>query len=296
LQVLVGVALSFVPTLIDLVADDAADTLAGQAAGIVASVTGATDQAEACVRLLDPALARTLTIRLAELAVTARRGQLRTATDGEVLRSIQRQLAAVLAHAPAAPAGPAAAAPAQPPPLSNFLPCLHEVLCLEGGYSDDPRDPGGPTNFGITRAEWASVCKVPIASITPADMQQLTLKQAASVYRRFYWNALCCEDMAHGVDLMVFQFGVNAGIEASARLLEAACGVSVDGVVGPITLAATRRISPPTLIGTLADRQIGYYQTLAEWDIYGRGWTNRVDNARTVAMGMAGQVTAGADA
>jgi lysozyme family protein len=170
---------------------------------------------------------------------------------------------------------------------SNFISCLHEVLCLEGGYADDPRDPGGPTNFGITRAELADVRQVPIDSISPADMQALTLAEAASIYRKRYWNAMSCDDLAHGVDLMVFQFGVNAGIDASARILQHVTGASVDGIIGPITLAAANRIAPATLVQSLAAAQLVQYRGFAQWDVYGTGWTNRIDAATKAALAMA---------
>ncbi len=298
MQSLIGVALSLLPRLIELVAEDKSNALAVQASDLVASTVGADEETIVCQRLLDPACARTVTVRLAELALTAQRSwsAITEAADQlmrEDIKSTQRQLAALIAHSSVVsreglpPRRGFAATQLATPAHSNFLPCLHEVLRLEGGYSDDPRDPGGPTNFGITRAEWASVCKVPISSITPEDMQSLTLSEAASVYRKFYWNAMCCENMARGVDLMVFQFGVNAGTDTSAQVLQQICGVTTDGIIGPITLAAACRVVPVTLINRLAKQQIESYQGFSEWDEFGAGWVNRVRNAQTVALSMA---------
>ncbi len=298
MQSLIGIALSLLPPLIELVAEDKSNALAVQASNLVASTIGADEEAIVCQRLLDPTCARTVTVRLAELALTAQRSRsaITEAADQlmrEDIKSMQRQLAALIAHSSIVsregppPRGSIAAAQPATPVHSNFLPCLHEVLGLEGGYSDDPRDPGGPTNFGITRAGWASVCKVPISSVTAEDMQRLTLSEAASVYRKFYWNAMCCEDMARGVDLMVFQFGVNAGIDTSAQVLQQICAVTTDGIIGPITLAAARHIVPVTLINRLAKQQIECYQGFSEWDVFGAGWVNRVRNAQTVALSMA---------
>ena len=170
-----------------------------------------------------------------------------------------------------------------PAATSNFVPCLHEVLHLEGGFSDDPRDPGGPTNFGITRAELAQVRRVPLGD---ADVTKLTLDEAEEIYHTQYWNATKCDDLAPGVDLMVFHFAVNAGNGTSVRVLQNATNSTQDGIIGPKTLAATGGFDPKRLITTLAQQQMDHYRGLATWQTYGTGWTNRVNRAQTAALAM----------
>ena len=190
---------------------------------------------------------------------------------------------------PAAVAPPVPASnvvPMQPAHASNFTACLHEVLHMEGGFSDDPRDPGGPTNFGISRAELADVRRVPVTSITEDMMQALTLDEAAGIYQSRYWNVLRCEDVPLGVDLMLFHFGVNAGHATSAKLLQTVVGTACDGIVGRQTIITTCRNEAAKLIDDLAQAQIKHYSTLEKFGTYGNGWVNRVNRAQEVAKRM----------
>jgi lysozyme family protein len=190
---------------------------------------------------------------------------------------------------PAAVAPPAPASnvvPMQPAHASNFTACLHEVLHMEGGFSDDPRDPGGPTNFGITRAELADVRRAPVNTITEDMMKALTLDEAADIYRSRYWNISRCDDVPLGVDLMLFHFGVNAGPATSARLLQTVLGTSCDGTVGRQTAAAACRTDAAKLIDDLAQAQINHYRTREKFSTYGNGWINRVNRAQEVAKRM----------
>ena len=187
----------------------------------------------------------------------------------------------------AAPPAPATnVVPMQPGHASNFTRCLHEVLHMEGGFSDDPRDPGGMTNLGITRAELADVRRVPVASITEEMMKAMTLDEASGIYQTRYWNALRCEDVPLGVDLMVFHFGVNAGNGTSARVLQGLVGCSVDGIVGRQTVIATCRTDAAKLIDDLAAAQLEHYRTLEKFPTFGAGWVSRVNRAQEVAKRM----------
>ena len=142
MQSLIGIALSLLPPLIELVAEDKSNALAVQASNLVASTIGADEETIVCQRLLDPTCARTVTVRLAELALTAQRSRSAIAEAADQLmrediKSMQRQLAAWIAHSSIAsregppPRGSIAAAQPATPVHSNFLPCLHEVLGLE---------------------------------------------------------------------------------------------------------------------------------------------------------------------
>ena len=115
--------------------------------------------------------------------------------------------------------------------------CLGFVLSAEGSYSDNPLDPGGATNLGITLStlsQWRHT------AVTKDDVRNLSTEEAAAIYRSIYWNASRCSDLPAGVDLMIFDASVNLGNGRSARILQAAVGVTVDGSIGPETLAAVR--------------------------------------------------------
>jgi lysozyme family protein len=102
-----------------------------------------------------------------------------------------------------------------------------------------------------------------------------------------------CSDLPNGIDLEVFDFGVNAGIRTSIKALQTIVGVTADGSVGPITLAATKAADPHVFIQNFSARRMDYYRGLTtEWPTYGAGWTNRTNSVEQAALKMV--VSAGA--
>ncbi|HEX4296495.1 MAG TPA: glycosyl hydrolase 108 family protein, partial [Devosia sp.] len=164
---------------------------------------------------------------------------------------------------------------------------------LEGGYVDDPRDPGGATNLGITRRTLASWRKVtPWTALPKAAVAALTRAEAAEIYRGLYWTPVRGAELPAGLDLAVFDFAVNSGPPRAIRALQQLLGVAADGLFGPKTAAAIadrvaiRGAAP--LIGSLCDRRLGWLRRLAAYSTFGRGWTRRVATIRTAALAMAG--------
>jgi lysozyme family protein len=169
----------------------------------------------------------------------------------------------------------------------RFGVCLAFTLNAEGGYVDDPDDPGGATNMGITLAtlrEWSDD-----PDLGPVQVENMTQRTAGAIYRSLYWNPLRADALPAGVDLSVFDMGVNAGIWRSARLLQQALGFAgedVDGCVGPDTLAAAARCNARSLVDDLAERQAAYYRGLSDFPIFGSGWLNRTEARRSAALAM----------
>ena len=106
----------------------------------------------------------------------------------------------------------------------NYEACIDFVLDREGGYVDDPADPGGATNLGITIAVLAAWRG---KKVTKDDVQRLTRHEAEQIYRRNYWHAALCEHLPDGVDLLVFDAAVNMGIAPALNLLRAQTGTSL---------------------------------------------------------------------
>lgn len=162
----------------------------------------------------------------------------------------------------------------------RFEICVAFTLREEGGYVEDPADPGGATNMGITLAtcrEWSDD-----PHLADVQVKDLTLKTASAIYRALYWYPLRGDALPPGVDLSVFDMGVNAGTWRSARLLQRALGFTgeqVDGSIGPETLAAANGLDARTLVNELADRQTAYYRSLANFPIVGTGWLRRTRDA-----------------
>jgi hypothetical protein len=117
----------------------------------------------------------------------------------------------------------------------NFGTCLAFTLKEEGGYSDDPADPGGATNMGITLATYRQWADNP--NLAPLQVRDLSERTARAIYRSLYWNPLRADALPAGVDLSVFDMGVNAGIWGSARLLQRALGFTGEEA----TAASVRR-------------------------------------------------------
>jgi lysozyme family protein len=169
----------------------------------------------------------------------------------------------------------------------NFDTCLAFTLREEGGYVDDPADPGGATNMGITLAtyrQWSDD-----SALGPTQVQNMTKRTARAIYRSLYWNPLRADALPAGVDLSVFDMGVNAGIWESARLLQRALGFTgeeVDGCIGPETLGAAAKCDPRSLVNELADRQTTYYRSLVDFPTFGTGWLSRTKARREAALSM----------
>lgn len=164
----------------------------------------------------------------------------------------------------------------------NFPACLDVTLVHEGGWSDHPRDPGGATMKGVTLAtfrQWRpEATKDDLRAISKADLRM--------IYHDGYWKPVAGDDLPFGVDLVVFDFGVNSGPSRAARYLQRAVGVAQDGKVGPQTLAAVKDAAPLTLIKKYSAARLSFKQGLRTWDVFGRGWARRVAEVEAKAASM----------
>jgi lysozyme family protein len=179
--------------------------------------------------------------------------------------------------------------PASPP---RFDACLAIVLRLEGGFSDDPRDPGGATNFGITRktlARWRGV--TPWQSLPVVAVKALGRDEAARIYKALYWDRCNADALPPGLDLAVFDFAVNSGPERAVTALQKEVGAVPDGLIGPKTLAALKaRIALTGVAGiiiALCNGRLSFLQRLAISATFGAGWSRRVAEIRALALAAA---------
>ena len=167
---------------------------------------------------------------------------------------------------------------------ANYDACLARVLKHEGGYSDHPSDPGGPTNFGITIHDYRRYIK---ASGTAADVRAMTLADAAKIYRERYWHALRCDELPAGLDYAVFDYGVNSGIGRSAKVMQRLLGIGDGTAMTDAVIAAVRKAAPSSLIGRLCDERLAFLKSLRTWPVFGAGWGRRVADVRRDALAMA---------
>ena len=169
---------------------------------------------------------------------------------------------------------------------------LAHVLEMEGGYSDDPYDPGGPTNFGITIGDYARWRQVSLHSNNYARMREelrhIAPETVRSIYEKRYWEPAGCAEMPSGLALMHFDAGVNHGIGTAIRILQTALGVDADGEIGPITRRAIRENNMKRTLQRYADGRRRRYRSLSHFWRFGRGWLRRVD--RTLERALADSV------
>ena len=169
----------------------------------------------------------------------------------------------------------------------NFIRCLDAVLKHEGGYVNHPADPGGITNLGVTKKVYEEWVGHPVSGDV---MRKLTKQLVAPLYKKKYWDMLKCDGIPAGLDLCVFDFGVNAGTGRSARYLQRLIGAKEDGVIGPATLRSltfkTVELGTAEMIDRFQEARRGYYRKLSTFPTFGRGWLRRVDEVEAEAKGM----------
>jgi len=166
----------------------------------------------------------------------------------------------------------------------NFDEALEQVLKHEGGFSNHPEDPGGATMLGVTKRVWEAYIG---RKVTVAQLRKLTSSDVAPLYKRDYWDKCNCDALPSGLDFAVFDYAVNSGVSRSCRALQTAAGVTPDGVIGPVTVAAATR-QGKTLISDLCASRLRFLQSLPHWPTFGRGWSRRVADVRATALRMAG--------
>ena len=154
----------------------------------------------------------------------------------------------------------------------------------EGGFSDDPSDPGAATQFGVTlRAlrEWRQD-----QSLTADDLRKLERDDACEIYRTRYWNVLRCDDLPVGVDLVVFDFGVDTDTTRSAKMLQQVVGAAADGSIGDATIAATKAKPAVDVVKDMSHRRSDYYRDPANPPSLIRDGTNRTNAIEKAAVDM----------
>lgn len=155
---------------------------------------------------------------------------------------------------------------------SNRTKAINIILEQEGGYVNDPRDPGGETKYGITKRSYPD-----------ENIAKLTKKRAKEIYCRDYWDDCRCDDLPAGLDILVFDCAVNQGPYFARRNLQASIGVKTDGIIGPKTLEAARQ-DPESALPELAARRARRYGTTPGFDDYGLGWMRRLTHIFQLAV------------
>jgi lysozyme family protein len=152
----------------------------------------------------------------------------------------------------------------------SFDHAVTHVIEREGGYVNDPRDPGGETKYGISKRTFPDL-----------DIAALTIPQARDIYRARYWQPIRGDELPGPVAFVMFDCAVNQGVSRAVRTAQAVVNEAQDGVLGPMTLHALRAVSPAAFVEQYQAERIMHYASLTTWRHYGRGWSRR---AFAVAM------------
>lgn len=149
----------------------------------------------------------------------------------------------------------------------DFDTAFDRLMGNEGGYVNDANDPGGETNWGISKRSYPNV-----------DIKNLTREQAKAIYRSDFWDRINADKLYDGVAFQAFDFAVNSGIETAVRKLQRALGVADDGHWGPVTQGAADAISESDQIMLLNAERLDFMRRLSNWKTAGAGWAGRIAN------------------
>ncbi|MEO6146534.1 MAG: glycosyl hydrolase 108 family protein [Sulfuriferula sp.] len=153
--------------------------------------------------------------------------------------------------------------------MSSFDDAFSILMVSEGGYSNNPADPGGETMYGVTE-------KVARKRGYTGAMQDLPLDKAKEIAKSEYWDVYHCDEFNSHIGFQVFDAAYNGG--HPAQWLQTAAGVEADGDIGPATIAAVQAADPDKIIMRFDAYRLQYLSNLNSWPNFGRGWVRRIAN------------------
>jgi len=158
--------------------------------------------------------------------------------------------------------------------MSSFDIAIKKLLEDEGGYVNDPVDPGGETKFGISKRTYPDV-----------DIKNLTVDGAKAIYKRDFWDKGGYDNIDDtAVADKVFNLAVNMGARRAHKLIQRAMmsvGVELveDGILGPKSFSAINSVDNNALLAAYRSEAAGYYRVLIarrkKFLKYKNGWLKR---------------------
>lgn len=151
--------------------------------------------------------------------------------------------------------------------MINFEDAWEALVGNEGGYSNDPNDPGGETMWGVT-------ARVARAWGYTGDMKLLPLATAQEIAKKEYWNKYQCDAFDIHVGFQVLDAAYNGG--HPAQWLQKSAGVIQDGVIGTKTIKAVNTLDPRVVCLRFDAYRLQYLTELGTWPNFGKGWARRI--------------------
>lgn len=147
----------------------------------------------------------------------------------------------------------------------GFNEVFDRLIGHEGGYVNNPKDPGGETNWGISKRSYPNV-----------NIKQLTRDGAKAIYKRDFWDRINGDKLSPSLAYQAFDFAVNSGIETAIRYLQRALGVADDGYWGPATANALYKCSESDVVMLYLAERLEFMTKLKNWEDASRGWSRRI--------------------
>ena len=153
--------------------------------------------------------------------------------------------------------------------MNSFDRAFDLLIGNEGGYVNNPKDPGGETNWGITRT-------VAVDNGYTGSMKLMQKETAKQIYKKMYWDKLQCDQLPFIVAFQLFDAGVNHGNTQAVKFLQRALSVVDDGVIGAKTIAAVSKLDDLQIVMLFNAERIEFYTALKTFSTFGKGWVRRV--------------------
>jgi lysozyme family protein len=155
---------------------------------------------------------------------------------------------------------------------TTFDQCIDLVIGHEGGYVNDPDDPGGETNWGISKRAYRKV-----------DIKNLTKEDAKAIYKKDYWDNFKVGKLPPNLRYIYFDMCINMGSRNAGKVLQRAANaknpalakIKIDGMVGPNTIKAVKRVEKSRL---RSERVLYYARIVIKKPVqhkYWYGWFKR---------------------
>ncbi|WP_417656172.1 glycoside hydrolase family 108 protein [Pseudidiomarina aestuarii] len=171
----------------------------------------------------------------------------------------------------------------------NFLFAMQFVAFWEGGEVNDPNDPGGHTNYGVTQKTLDIARPKFSAAGLPASVSDLTESHCHFIYYNLYWEPLRCSSFPCELALLIFDAAVNQGQSDAAKFLQRVVGAHVDGILGSKTVATTVQVMSTRGLRYIlqqysAERAYDYALNSNIIERFGRGWYRRLFACYSAAL------------
>ena len=161
--------------------------------------------------------------------------------------------------------------------MDNFLNCLAFTLQSEGGFSNNPSDPGNWTGGSIGAGELRGTKSgISAAAYPTLDIRNLSQQQIEMIYRQDYFAPIHGDMLPSPLAMVAFDAAVNAGVRHSVIWLQQSAGVIADGNFGDKTLQALTGGNALALANDALARRLDYYARLPGWKTFGLGWARRI--------------------